>query len=231
MSGFDVHVGTGGFRILAREISGVGNMAAIQTFEAFGSSRRSVDRANGVIRDVKIIGFHSRNRRTYSPESLKSALAKYEGVKVNVDHPPASNPTLPRSVADRIGVLKNVRFVEGSGIHGDFHFNPKHALAEQIAWDAEHNPSAIGFSHNARVSMGRGGTVESVERVVSVDLVADPATTNGVFESATDRRRQDSLQDRTAEDWRHKVLGRPTASEQWEQNQLSDEWRKRVLGR
>jgi hypothetical protein len=207
-------------------------MAAIHIFEAFGATRRSVDRTNGVIRDVKIIGFHSKNRRTYSPESLKAALAKYEGAKVNVDHPPVSNPALPRSVADRIGVLRNVRFVESSGIHGDFHFNPKHSLAEQIAWDAENNPSAIGFSHNAQVQMGRAGTVESVERVISVDLVADPATTNGVFESGSREDQRDK--DLSAEDWYRRVTGRSVPAPEKEPRDSEDlsagDWYRRVTG-
>ena len=67
----------------------------------------------------------------------------------------------------------------------DFHYNPKHALAEQLKWDAENASENVGFSHDvmARVSR-RGGkaVVEEITRVVSVDLVADPATTRGLFE-------------------------------------------------
>jgi len=155
--------------------------------ESLAGLNVSVDRENGIIRGVKLIGFESKNRRYYPPDVLKMAVAKYEGAKVNVDHPPVNDPAKPRGVADRIGVIKSARFVEGSGIHGDFHFNPKHSLAEQIAWDAEHNPSAIGFSHKSLVQMGKRENgrshVAEVTAVKSVDLVADPATTNGVFES------------------------------------------------
>lgn len=199
-------------------------MEKIQTFEAFGASRRSVDRTAGIIRDVKLIGFQSKNRRQYTPESLKAAVSKYEGVKVNVDHPPSSDPSRPRGVADRIGVVRNARFVEGSGIHGDFHFNPKHALAEQIAWDAEHNPSAIGFSHNAQVVMSRKpGVVEAVDRVISVDLVADPATTTGIFEGRADNDAQN--EHLTPEEWQRRLTGRGPAQE----SQQADSWLKRIL--
>jgi hypothetical protein len=75
--------------------------------------------------------------------------------------------------------------VDAGGLRGDFHFNPKHALAEQLIWDAEHSPENVGFSHNveARTSRRDGKVVvEEITRVQSVDLVADPATTRGLFE-------------------------------------------------
>ena len=54
-------------------------------------------------------------------------------------------------------------------------------------WDAEHAPENVGFSHNVEARVGRRGdrvVVEAIIRVQSVDLVADPATTRGLFESA-----------------------------------------------
>ena len=64
-------------------------------------------------------------------------------------------------------------------------------MAEQLAWDAEHAPENVGFSHNVEARIGRRGervVVEAITRVQSVDLVADPATTRGLFESAADGR-------------------------------------------
>jgi len=75
----------------------------------------------------------------------------------------------------------------GEGLFGDLHFNPKHALAEQLVWDAENNPRNVGFSHNVLAPLSRQGSatvVEEITRVQSVDLVADPATTQGLFEQA-----------------------------------------------
>src|SRR5690606_3955981 len=78
-------------------------------------------------------------------------------------------------------------FTEGSGIFADFHFNPKHPLAAQMTWDAENNPESLGFSHNALLRLGpiKNGvqTIQSIEAVRSMDLVADPATTTSLFES------------------------------------------------
>ena len=101
---------------------------------------------------------------------------------------PKGNPTGPRDYQDRIGTIRDVAMQPGEGLFADFHFNPKHALAEQLMWDAEHAPENVGFSHNVEARVGRRGervVVEAITRVQSVDLVADPATTRGLFESAS----------------------------------------------
>ncbi|MCR4415268.1 MAG: hypothetical protein NUV77_22880 [Thermoguttaceae bacterium] len=146
-----------------------------------------VDRPAGVLRGVKILGLQSRNGRTYLPETLAQAAALYEGAKVNVNHP-KGGPHAPRDYQDRIGVLRNVT-ARADGLFADFHYNPKHALAEQLLWDAEHAPENVGFSHHVEARTARAGdrvTVEAILRVQSVDLVADPATTRGLFEAETE---------------------------------------------
>lgn len=143
----------------------------------------ALDRQAGVIRGVKVLGLQSRNGRTYLPEALAAAVALYEGAKVNVDHP-KGHPAAPRDYRDRLGIIRAVR-ATAEGIFADFHYNPKHPLAEQLAWDAEHAPENLGFSHNveARASHRHGQTVvDTITHVHSVDLVADPATTRGLFE-------------------------------------------------
>lgn len=143
-----------------------------------------VDRQNGVIRGVKVLGLESRNGRTYKAEALRQAAKLYESAKVNVNHP-KGNPNGTRDYQDRIGQLRGVTMRDG-GLYADLHFNPKHALAEQLIWDAEHAPEAVGLSHNVEARTGRGAggrvVVEEITRVQSVDLVADPATTRGLFE-------------------------------------------------
>ena len=145
-----------------------------------------VDRQAGVIRGVKVLGLDSRNGRTYLPETLAQAAPLYEDAKVNVNHP-KGNPAGPRDYQDRIGTIRHVSLQGGEGLFGDFYFNPKHALAEQLMWDAEHAPENVGFSHNVEARVGRRGervVVEAITRVQSVDLVADPATTRGLFETS-----------------------------------------------
>ncbi len=116
----------------------------------------------------------------------------YEAAKVNVNHP-KGHPSAPRDYQDRIGVIRSVEVRAGEGLFGDLHYNPKHVLAEQLAWDAEHAPENVGFSHNVRARTTRRGDAVIVEEILavnSVDLVADPATTSGLFEGRVraDRR-------------------------------------------
>jgi hypothetical protein len=146
-----------------------------------------VDRAGGVLRGVKLIGLESLNGRRYRPAALSAAVGLYEGAKVNVNHP-KDGPLAPRDYRDRLGVIRQVEFRPEEGLFGNLHFNPKHALAEQLAWDAEHNPRNVGFSHNVLARLTREGEqtlVEAITHVQSVDLVADPAATQGLFEQAT----------------------------------------------
>lgn len=155
-------------------------------FESTTMQSSRVDRVRGIVSGVKIIGLRSRHGYDYTPEALRAAIPLYEGIKVNIDHPDRKSPGAARSYADRFGKLVNVRFVSGQGLVGDFHYNTQHALADQFAWDAENNPNACGFSHNAAGSVvNRNGTqvCESIDSVRSVDLVADPATTASLFES------------------------------------------------
>ena len=156
-------------------------LAVLQEYADNRGVRLRVDREKGVISGVKLLGMLSRKGREYPKEVMARALPLYEGMRVNVDH---VDPGQRRSLRDRIGLVRNVTLRE-DGLYGDFHFNPKHALAEQIAWDAENAPQNLGFSHDTRgTSRTSGGrvVVESIDKVLSVDLVANPATTAGLFE-------------------------------------------------
>lgn len=145
-----------------------------------------IDRQQGILRGVKILGLRSQNGRVYLPEALAAAVGLYEGAKVNVNHP-KGHPRAPRDYQERIGSLHDVAVRLGDGLYGDLHFNPRHALAEQLLWDAANAPQNVGFSHNVEARTARRDqqtVVEAITRVVSVDLVADPATTAGLFEAA-----------------------------------------------
>ncbi|HEX3725842.1 MAG TPA: hypothetical protein VHV08_06350 [Pirellulales bacterium] len=169
-----------------------------------------IDRQQGILRGVKLLGFESRNGRRYSPAALAQAAGLYEGAKVNVNHP-KGNPLAARDYQDRLGQIRSVAVRDGQGLFGDFHFNPKHALAEQLLWDAEHAPENVCFSHNVEARVSRQGGqpyVEAILKVQSVDLVADPATTRGLFEHAPTRANREShagaltLEQATLEDLR-----------------------------
>lgn len=143
-----------------------------------------VDRANAVIRNVKVVGRVSANGREYTEDALRRAVSLYEGAAVFTDHP-EGHPAGTRSVRDRLGTLRNVKY-QRDGLFGDLHYNAAHPLAEQLLWAAENSPDMMGLSHNVVAKTARRGDkiiVEEITRVVSVDLVAQPATTAGLFES------------------------------------------------
>jgi len=152
------------------------------------SESPQVDREAGVIRGVKILGKTSRNHRVYSPEALAQAAQLYEGLAVNVDHPRERTPATPRQVADGLGWLAGVH-VTDEGVYGDLHFLRTHPQAAMLAEAAERNPRRFGLSHNAEGRLVRREgrwVVESVARVHSVDVVQNPATNQGLFESCDD---------------------------------------------
>jgi hypothetical protein len=142
-----------------------------------------LDGPAGLLRGVTVLGLSSRNRRRYTPEAVAGARGLYEGTPVNLDHP--DRPDGPRSVRDRFGRLVNVRF-EGDRLKADLRYNPEHPFAATLEWFAENDPGALGLSHNA-VGEGKDeGGVFVVRKIValrSVDLVAEPATTRGLFEA------------------------------------------------
>lgn len=155
-----------------------------------------VDAARGIIRGVKVLGLASRNGRVYLASALARARTLYEGAKVHVNHARDADRA-PRDYQDRIGTLKSVRLLE-DGLYADLHYNPKHALAEQLAWDAQQAPENVGLSHHvqARTRQVDGRqVVDEIVAVISVDLVADPATTCGLFE-AEENPMPDSLDER-----------------------------------
>ncbi len=161
----------------------------LQEYVDSGSQALRVDQTTGVIRGVKLLGLASRNGRRYRENALAEAIRLYEGAKVNVNHP-KGHPLSPRDYQDRLGVIRGVQFRGGEGLFGDLHFNPKHALSEQLVWDAEHAPHNVGLSHNVLAQTSRAGEetiVEAITKVQSIDLVADPASTSGLFEQVEGR--------------------------------------------
>lgn len=153
--------------------------------EVVCSTDLKVDKAEGVIRGVKILGPASRNGRRYSPEAIRRARGLYEGARVNFDHPPRSQPDRERTVGDRAGWLENVRESAG-GLAGDLRLLTSDPRAGKVLEAAEKRPELFGLSHNAEgvtTKQGSETIVEEITSVRSVDIVSDPATTLSLFES------------------------------------------------
>lgn len=170
------------------------DLAQIELIEAvLGSARHEIDRAKGVIKHVKVLGKNSPNKHgrkdcegtEYSDAALNKSLGLYEGRKAYIDHPKNRNAKAERSMRDLAGTFRNCT-LESDGVYADFHFPPTSANGILVADWAEHDPTAFGLSHNAvgtgRVK-GKKQVIESIDHVRSVDIVCDPATTRGLFES------------------------------------------------
>lgn len=153
-------------------------------------SRMKVDTRRGVVHDVKILGFKSTHGYSYSPAAMQKAVALYEGKAINVDHPEdRSRPGASRSYHDRFGHIEGVYFDPRSGLRGQLHYNKMHPLAKQFVFDAKHAPHRVGLSHNADAPLVKQNgqlVCPVIWKVRSVDLVADPGTTHGLFESKGD---------------------------------------------
>jgi hypothetical protein len=157
----------------------------------------TVERDASLVRNVALLGPESRNGYRYTAEAMQAAVPLYEGRPVFVDHAEAALDARPsgcgyrsesevrspirRSIRDYAGQVVNPRFENGR-VRGDLRLAGPNTgwLLDLI----EARPSDIGMSH---VVLARrtpdGQAVEHIERVVSVDIVAFPATTRSFVES------------------------------------------------
>jgi hypothetical protein len=165
------------------------------------SGYERIDKDAGIIYGVKVLGPQSRNGRVYEAEAIANALPLYEGVSVNLNHQriePKAQVQQDRRIEDRWGVLKNARLKDGS-IYADLHYLKTHPATPQLIEAAERFPETFGLSHDAagdeQVIDGKRRVVELLD-VRSVDIVADPATNNGLFESHVPSERQQSMESR-----------------------------------
>lgn len=151
-----------------------------------GASTRPlrVDRAKGIIYDVCLL--RERGNDDYPRHVREQAARQLEGLRCYVDHGPIDAKRVERSYRDALGFFRGVR-ERGDGVFAkEFCFNPKHALAEQLCWDAENAPHLLGFSIVGDAVKRRAGSrkvVESITRLDSCDLVSTPAHRGGIFES------------------------------------------------
>lgn len=168
--------------------------------ESAGISRSPyrVDRDQGIIYRVKVVGRESPNTHEmrnvdgtiYTQEALENALPLYEGLKVNLNHPSRKDPHQDRDSEDGLGKLVNCRIEDGE-MYADLHILTSHPFAPRLFEAAEKMPDMFGLSHNAS---GRGEVkdgkflIREIPSVRSVDLVRDPATTHGLFESREKRK-------------------------------------------
>lgn len=156
--------------------------------KVFLDSAPRIDAEKGILYGVKLLGRESRNNRIYGQAVMESAVPLYKGLKVYVDHPKNSEPD--RSVDRWAGTIQNAR-QENNAIYGDIKLRKKSPFFEGILEAAQEFPKDVGFSHVADGETrldGETEIVESIREVFSVDLVTDPATTAGMYESKRSKR-------------------------------------------
>jgi hypothetical protein len=146
-------------------------------------SEAVAERAQHLVRNVVLLGPQSRNGYRYSAAAMQAALPLYENRPIFLDHADEQNSPTRRKLRDFAGQVLSPRY-EGERLRGDLRLLGPHTdwLFDLI----EAAPQDIGMSH---VVLGRRSTqgqiVEHIERVVSVDIVAFPATTHS-FHEGTD---------------------------------------------
>jgi len=148
-------------------------------------------KVNGnLIANVKLLGKLSKNKRIYSDAALNDAARLYAGARFYLDHPTdreLRDRKGTRSVHDLAGRIVNPRRV-GDEVRGDIQLLDRGDLTKLVTSIAEQMPDIAGMSHRAQGRIKRDGEqdiVEGIDEVAAVELVADPATTNGLFESLT----------------------------------------------
>ncbi len=158
----------------------------IDLFEHTSSTTpHEVDREQGVIRNVKVLGRISRNGREYSDKALNNAVALLEGYQVNLYHN-REKPNAERGFLECVGSIHGLELKPDGVYAKEFRVKKSHPAANVIFESAERFPNEFGLSINAEGEVVRRGGKTIVESIVnprSVDVVGKPATTNGIFES------------------------------------------------
>jgi uncharacterized protein YggU (UPF0235/DUF167 family) len=137
-----------------------------------------------IIEGMALLGAKSKNNRNYPDDTRKKAIGLFEGIKAYCNHPKKGDEDEPRAVQELIGRHRNVRFDEGASmVRSDLHLSPTRLVKDYIIPHIRSNPSIIGNSISAAGKIADDGTVMEITKARSVDLVAEPATTSGIYES------------------------------------------------
>jgi len=156
----------------------------------YGIQAQRVDFAEGVVYGAKIAGMKSLHGRDYTDDVYRAHSHQYEGMIGYRNHAGGQSGR-KRDVDDVFCVYHNPVVVPGEGVHADIHvLDPEEPFARKFlkaaASDDPAKHKAFSFSHDAsiRTRDGKGGrkAVESIDKVLSVDVVARGATTKGIFE-------------------------------------------------
>lgn len=158
-----------------------------------------IDKEKNIIKDICLLTLESKNGRVYLPQAIENAVELFEGVKTFANHPRKSERGEVRDVRDLIGKCLNPHYREGK-LRADLLILESHKgwvfpLAAQA-------PDLVGLSINAQGKVRRingKDVVEEIVEVQSVDLVSEPAATQGLFEEFLQDEELRFFQDLTVE--------------------------------
>jgi hypothetical protein len=142
-----------------------------------------IDAKTRTIHDVAVLGRMSKNNREYSDEALGQALTVLEGAKVFLNHEPGAGG---RDVRDYVGRITGL-YQDGDTVRArDLQIN--NASHWELLQSVASDPNAFGLSVDVQGEVmtraqGQPKLVTKITGVSSVDLVAHPATNQGLFES------------------------------------------------
>ena len=172
-------------------------MAKTVTSEvSFDFESVQVDEEAGIIRNVLVCGCESKNGYNFGPDAFgDDARVKslYDGLPVCINHS-KENP-LGRSVQEVAGFLSSPRRNTANQVFADIQVEDSIDCGVDLIKLAKKRRRNIGLSHTAKYRMSRDGkTVDRVEKVITVDVVVNPATTQSFFEQEQDEETMDLAQ-------------------------------------
>ena len=179
-------------------------------------SEATTSRDTLLISNVTLLGRVSRNGRRYSDQAMREAAELMNGVPFMFDHPEKSDlrDGGARSVLDIAGKIRGARVVDDQ-VRGDIELLNVRESADFVCALAEQMPEMAGLSQRALGTVKHttegDDVVESISRVFAVELVADPATTHGIFESI-EAAASDSTEKEDIMDWTKLTLGEIVAN-------------------
>lgn len=151
------------------------------------------DTGNFELLDVTVLGPVSRNLkqdgqgRKYLPQALEAAARLFEGVKVYLDHaeiidmPDGTQKVTPHRVNEYVGRLFGTKVVDGR-VRAEKLVVYNRLHEPLISSIANSDPTGIGLSPDFNTVRDENDDVVDVLEAYSVDLVAEPATTSGLYE-------------------------------------------------
>ena len=163
------------------------------------------DKKNLIVKDHVVLGPLSKNGYRYPVATQEAAIkAKiFEGAKAYLNHPTTKEMGEARDVRDLIGEHRNLR-LNGEKTYSDLYLVNNRTVQDHVLPIAESAPHLIGSSVVIRGKMKKVENdlpeIEAIYACRSIDLVSEPATTNGLYESQKESVEEDmELKDLTLE--------------------------------